>query len=172
MGLDLLIDAGGVCACVVRPGLGPRLISSVTVHIQRLQPSCIQLTKQQPQREDSGGMKTQANIKTAPEFYSFLNKQPCLSAASVAQSWSEVGPRRCRALSYSSFLVHSGESERVGESEGSQRQTEGEEEGAGLREFAGSLVYSVVVLTSERTPADTGGHWRLAHVNVVEIRTR
>lgn len=76
---------------------------------------------------------------------------------SVAQSWSELEPRLCRALSYSSFLVRSGGSERVGESEGSQRQTEGEEEEeAGLREFAGSLVYSVVVLTSERTPADTG----------------
>lgn len=45
----------------------------------------------------------------------------------------------------------------MGESEGSQQQTEGKEEGVGLREFAGSLVYSVVVLTSERTPADTGG---------------
>lgn len=110
------------------------------------------LTKQRAQWQDHNAGKHQAG----PEFGSSLNKQPCLSAASVAQSWSEVGPRRCRALSYFSFLVHSGGSERVGESEGSQQQTEGKEEGAGLREFAGSLVYSVVVLTSERTPADTG----------------
>lgn len=102
-------------------------------------------------RWDENDSKHQAG----PEFHLFLNKQPCLSAASVSQRWSEVGPRRCRALSYFSFLVHSGGSERVGESKGNSR-LRGKEEGAGLREFAGSLVYSVVVLTSERTPADTG----------------
>lgn len=47
--------------------------------------------------------------------------------------------------------------QRAGEMQGSNRlrEKEEEEEGAGLREFARSLVYSVV-LTSEWTPVDTG----------------
>lgn len=87
----------------------------------------------------------------------------------VSQKRSGAGPRRCRVFSCFSFLERSGGSE-SGRDWG-QQQTEGkeeEEEGAGLREFAGSLVYSVVVLTSEWTPADTG-RWRLAHVNAEEL---
>lgn len=55
------------------------------------------------------------------------------------------------------------------ETEGNNRRGKrgGGGEKAGLREFAGSLVYSVVVLTSEWTPADTG-RWRLACVHVKE----
>lgn len=87
----------------------------------------------------------------------------------ISQKRSGAGPRRCRVFSCFSFLERSGGSE-SGRDWG-QQQTEGkkeEEEGAGLREFAGSLVYSVVVLTSEWTPADTG-RWRLAHVNAEEL---
>lgn len=102
-------------------------------------------------------MKTQANIRQRPEFRSSLNKQPCLSAASAAQSRSEVG---APALPSPQLFLISGaqrgeESEREKARAASSRR-KGKEEGAGLREFAGSLVYSVVVLTSERTPADTG----------------
>lgn len=97
------------------------------------------------------------------EFHLSLNKQPCLSAVCIREAeraW------RCCGFSCFSFLQHSGGSE----SGRDKRATtdSGEEEGgerAGLREFAGSLVYSLVVLTSEWTPADTE-LWRLAHVDV------
>ncbi|KAA8592345.1 hypothetical protein FQN60_017800, partial [Etheostoma spectabile] len=54
--------------------------------------------------------------------------------------------------------------QRVGETEGNSRLRGRKRRGesAGLREFAGSLVYIVVVLTSGWNPTDTG-LWQLAN---------
>lgn len=69
----------------------------------------------------------------------------------IAEPERSGGPGAAEPSAISHFWRTAGD-----QSERGQQQTEGKEEGAGLREFAGSLVYSVVVLTSERTPADTG----------------
>lgn len=110
-------------------------------------------------------MKRQRKAKksSTAEFHLSLNKQPCLSAVCIREA---ERAQHCRGFSCFSFLQRSGGSE----SGRDKRATtdSGEEEGgerAGLREFAGSLVYSLVVLTSEWTPADTE-RWRLAHVDV------
>lgn len=144
----------------------------MTVRIQRLQPSRVQLTKQQPQRRD------EKRRQTSSQGRSFIRSLTS-SLVFLRRLWRRAGAKRGPGVAKPSVIPHfwctagdRSEWERARAASGRLRRRRG---GAGLREFAGSLVYSVVVLTSERTPADTGedgGDWRLAHVNAVELRTR
>lgn len=88
---------------------------------------------------------SQKQISGMAEFHFSVNKQACLSVVCIRET-----ERRCCCLQL--FLISGAQQGiRVGETEGNNRLEE--REGAGPREFAGSLVYSVVVLTSGWTPA-------------------
>lgn len=95
----------------------------------------------------------------------------CLLTSSLVYQWcvseEQSRPSAAESSVVSHFCSAAGD-QRVGETEGNNRLRRKEEEErkgggergrgrVGLGEFAGSLVYSVVVLTSEWTPADTRG---------------
>lgn len=118
--------------------------------------------------------KGQGNTKT-PDENAVKGKHQarqsfiCLLTSSLVYQWyvseKQSRPSAAESSVVSHFCSAAGD-KRVGETEGNNRLRERRRrERAGLREFAGSLVYSVVVLTSEWTPADTG-LWHLAHVDV------
>lgn len=109
---------------------------------------------------------SERQISDEAEFHLSLNKQPCLSVVCIG------GAERGPALPRLQLFLISAAQRGIRGWERQRAPTDwgrgGGGERAGLREFAGSLVYSVVVLTSEWTPADTGP-WRLAHVDVEEL---
>lgn len=97
----------------------------------------------------------------------------CLLTSSLVYQWcvseEQSRPGAAESSVVSHFCSAAGD-QRVGETEGNNRlRRKGRRRGESRTEgICWIIVYSVVVLTSEWTPADTGP-WRLAHVDTEKL---